>query len=89
MDLIPVEPLRGIAAVLTLGLKKYEGRQWEKGLEYGRCYAAALRHLTAWWNGEECDPEDNLSHLDHAITNIMFLSEFVKKRTGIDDRPYY
>lgn len=87
MDLIPVKPLRGVAGVLTAGAAKYGDRNWENGLAYSRIYAAALRHLTAWWDGEDNDPEDGLSHLDHAAANVIFLSEFVNKRAGTDDRP--
>lgn len=89
MDLIPVRPLRGIADVLTQGALKYGDRNWEKGLDFSRIYAAALRHLTAWWDGEDKDPEDGLLHLDHAAANMMFLSEFVKRQIGTDDRPKY
>lgn len=86
MDLIPPIPEKLIAEVLTYGAKKYGDRNWEKGLNYSRIYAATRRHLNAWWSGEDNDLEDGLNHLAHAAANILFLLEFVAKGTGKDDR---
>lgn len=89
MDLIPVSTLRGIGDVLGFGAetKGYGERNWEKGLAWNRTYAAAMRHLTSWWDGEDLDPESGLSHLSHAATNIAFLIEFVKTHPELDTRP--
>lgn len=45
-----------------------------------RYYDAAIRHLTAWWDGECNDPESNLPHLAHAACCIIFL-------LWLDDNP--
>lgn len=87
LDLLPITPLIGIGKVLTYGAKKYSERNWEKGLKWSRCYAAALRHLFAWWSGETNDPETGLNHLDHALCEIMFLREFTETHPELDDRP--
>jgi hypothetical protein len=87
LDLVPVDPVLDVADVLTFGANKYADRNWEKGFPYGRPYAAAMRHLLAWWNGETNDPETGLSHLAHAATNIMFLLEYAHSGAGEDDRP--
>ena len=86
-DLLSPAANAGLAAVLTYGAQKYEDRNWEKGLNYSRVYAALQRHLNAWWAGEEVDEESGLSHLDHAACCIHFLSHFDKMETGTDDRP--
>lgn len=85
-DLIPPEALEGLAKVLTFGAKKYAPRNWEKGMLWGRVFGAAMRHLWAWWRGENTDPETGLSHLDHAACCIAFLQAYEVRKTGTDDR---
>lgn len=85
-DLLPPDVLIGVAAVLEFGARKYKDRNWEKGMSWGRCFGAALRHLFSHWMGEELDPESNLPHIDHALCCIMFLSAYAKRRIGHDDR---
>lgn len=87
MDLIPVSSQRALATILTYGAKKYSDRNWEKGFNWGRPYAALQRHLTAWWDGEDLDAEFGKSHLWHALCELAFLIEFEAKGTGTDDRP--
>jgi hypothetical protein len=87
VDLLPVHPLTEIARVLTFGATKYDERNWEKGFDWSRIYGAALRHLLAWWDGEDLDPETSMSHLAHAATCVMFLLEYEKTKAGVDDRP--
>jgi len=87
LDLLPVQPLLDIGQVLTFGADKYAERNWEKGFDWSRPYAATLRHLFAWWNGEDKDPETGLSHLAHAACEVMFLQEFEHAGKGNDNRP--
>jgi len=70
---------------------KYAPHNWEKGIDYSRVYGALLRHMMAWWGGEDTDPETGLSHLHHAACCIMFLQHFVEVGSEAyrdrDDRP--
>lgn len=86
-DLLPVKPLQDIVHILTLGVDKYTDRNWEKGMKWGRLFAATMRHLWSWWGGESTDPETNQSHLAHAASNIMFLMEYEYTKKEYDDRP--
>lgn len=80
--------LDGTAQVLTMGAAKYGRRNWESGILYGRIFAACMRHLWAWWNGEEIDPESGLSHLHHAACNVMMLQHYASGDfKKFDDRP--
>lgn len=87
MDLLPPELLWATASVLTFGAEKYSARNWEKGMAWSRPYAALLRHMTAWWAGEDTDEESGMSHLWHAACCIAFLVAFEDRGTGTDDRP--
>lgn len=86
MSLLPAHPLTEIAKVLTFGAQKYEAHNWRKGFDYSRVMDALQRHLHAWNEGEDIDPESGLSHLAHAGCNILFLLEFERRGTGNDDR---
>lgn len=76
--------------VLQFGATKYGERNWEKGIHYSRLYSAAIRHLNAWFEGEDSDKETGLSHLAHATCCILFLLAFVVlngEGYSLDDRP--
>lgn len=62
-------------------------RNWEKGIAYSRVFAALMRHMWAWWRGEDKDAETGLSHLWHAGCCISFLIAFEQRGIGPDDRP--
>lgn len=75
-DLLAVKPLEELVRVLMHGAKKYGDFNYRQVPEARRrYYAAALRHLTAWWGGEKLDTESKLSHLSHACACLFFLSE--------------
>ncbi len=54
-DLIPVGPLTLLAEHYGRGANKYDDHQWRQGYEWSKTYAAAMRHLTAFWGGENFD----------------------------------
>lgn len=87
IDLISPEIIESQAAVLGFGASKYTDRDWEKGMLWSRCFSACMRHMWAWWGGEDNDPETGYSHLAHAACCIMFLVTYEKRQTGEDDRP--
>lgn len=75
---------------LTYGVTKYAAWNWAKGLQYSRVFGALLRHLFAWYGGQERDAESGLSHLDHAGCCLMFLQHYHEKPAmyqRFDDRP--
>lgn len=86
-DLLPPELSESVAKVLAFGAHKYGERNWEKGMKWGRPFAACMRHLWAWWRGERADPETGMSHLWHAGCCIAFLIAYEARNIGVDDRP--
>ena len=90
-DLLPWEATGEIVAVMTYGAKKYAPYNWTKGMSWSRVYAAALRHLSAWFNGEDKDKDTGLSHLAHAACCVLFLISYQLwggKFAERDDRPF-
>lgn len=86
-DLLPPEMLEETAKILTEGANKYGERNWEEGMDWSRPFGALQRHVWAWWNGEDTDPETGESHLSHALCCLAFLSAFEKRGIGTDNRP--
>lgn len=86
-DLIPVEPLTKLAEHYGKGASKYEDRNWEKGYPWSKSYAALLRHLTAWWDGEDVDEESGSSHMTAVAWHAFALMFFEMHRKSQDDRP--
>lgn len=92
IHLIAPEMIDALAERLAIGAKKHGYRNWEKGIEYSRIFSAAMRHLWAWWKGEDFDTDSTVpeasSHLDAAFINIGFLVAFERRnRQDLDDRP--
>lgn len=85
-DLIPPELLEQTALVLTYGAAKYTPRNWEKGMNWGRVFGALMRHMWAWWRGQDKDAETGFSHLSHAACCIAFLIAYEHRCIGSDDR---
>lgn len=85
-DLVPGYPISKLAEVFGFGTKKYADRNWEMGYDWGKSYAAAQRHLLAWWNGEATDPESGLPHLAHVMWHMAVLMEFERNGLGTDTR---
>jgi hypothetical protein len=86
MNLLSREALTQIAKVLEFGSRKYEAHNWRKGMSWSRLLGAAMRHLTAFNDGEDVDPETGLSHLAHLGCCTMFLLEYQRFHQSFDDR---
>jgi hypothetical protein len=86
MDLLPTQPLLEISRVLSFGAEKYDDHNWRGGIKYSRLIGAAYRHLSAFNDGEDYDPESGYLHLGHLGCCTMFLLEQKIKGTGHDDR---
>ena len=74
------------AKVLAFGAQKYGTRDnWKGGMEHTRLIDAALRHIIAYADGEELDPESGISHLAHARAGLGFLLYYKKHGIGESD----
>lgn len=87
IDLIPPEAIFALAEVLEIGAHKYDERDWEKGMNWSHCFSASMRHLWKWWSRKEKDEESGLTHLKHALWNVMALLTYEERKIGKDNRP--
>lgn len=85
-DLIPVGPLAQLARHYAAGAAKYDEHQWRKGYEWSKSYSALIRHLTAFWSGEDIDGETGSHHMVAVAWHAFTLLEFVEKHPNFDDR---
>lgn len=86
-SLVPIVALEDCAKVFDYGRKKYNEWNWLKGQQWSHPYASLMRHLSAWQQGEDIDPESGLPHLGHAMCNMVMLSTFAKTYPEGDNRP--
>lgn len=86
-DLIPTGPLNLVARLYGRGAAKYAERNWERGYEWSKSYAAMQRHLNQFWSGEWFDEEMVLPHLAAAVFHAFALLEFFETHPELDDRP--
>ena len=74
MSLLPKGALNTVIRVLEFGATKYQENNWKHVPDAKtRYYDAMQRHIDAWWQGEQKDPETGEHHLAHAICCGMFL----------------
>jgi hypothetical protein len=86
LDLIQPEVINALGMALSYGAKKYGDNNYLHGMSWGRVFGACLRHLYAFWAGEDIDKESGLPHLAHALANISFLTVYQARGLGTDTR---
>lgn len=91
---IPVHLWPPVATYLgTLGLLdgacKYGRANWrESGVLASTYYSALNRHINAWMEGENLDPDSRLPHLGHALACLAILVDAQMTGQLTDDRNY-
>lgn len=76
-DLLPIGPVRSVVRVLTWSTGQYPEGNWQHvSRPRDRYYAATMRHVTSWFDGEVNDPKSGLPHLAHAVCSLLFLLWF-------------
>jgi hypothetical protein len=75
-------------AMLEGALKGYGRHNYRViGVRAGVYYDAAFRHMAAWWEGEDDDPDSGLSHITKAIASLVVLRDGMIMGNFFDDRP--
>jgi hypothetical protein len=86
LSLLPKILLVESAKAFMVGERKYGRYNYCKGHKASQLTAAAMRHLTAWFDGEELDPEDGQPHLGAVVACIGMLLRQQELNTLEDDR---
>ena len=87
-ELASIDPLAllTLAEVAGFGARKYAAFNYLKGYDWSLNANAALRHLLAFLNGEDLDPESGLPHTAHFAWHGLALTSFLQRGLGTDDR---
>ncbi len=85
-SLISWKAMEPMIKVLMFGAKKYSPNNWKKGVSITETCESLQRHLNAFIDGEDNDPESKIEHVGHILCNAMFLSYMHLFRKDMDDR---
>lgn len=88
LHLIPSSAIIEEAMALKEGANKYDPFNWrETAVEAQTYIGAALRHLYAYQEGENYDPDSGAHHLGHARACLAILIDAAQVGKLIDNRP--
>lgn len=71
---------------LMYGEGKYSRGNFRGGFVNTRLTAAALRHIMAWQDSEDNDPESGVTHLGHAMAALAMLLDNEKEGVSSEGR---
>src|SRR5690606_28687072 len=88
MSVMPARPMMLACLALLEGALKYGRHNWRKtGVRSSVYYDAMLRHLTAWWEGQDKASDSGVKHLAHLIACAVIVLDAEHIGKLIDDRP--
>jgi len=85
---IPAGPIAELGVAMLEGALKYGRHNYRAvGVRTSVYYDAALRHLTAFWEGQDIDPDSGLPHIVKAMACLTVLRDSQIVGNVVDDRP--
>ena len=88
MSTVPANVLAEIGVAMLEGASKYGRHNYRAvGVRGSVYYDGVMRHLMAWWEGEDLDPDSGMSHVTKAITSLVVLRDAMMHGKFTDDRP--
>lgn len=85
---LPIRALVGAALALSEGAYKYGRHNYRvAGVRASIYFDATLRHLFAWFEGQDIDPASGVHHIDKAIAGLLVLRDAQLGDMCEDDRP--
>ena len=88
LDLVPPTAVQHLAAAFKDGGVKYGPFNWrEQQVSSTVYYAAALRHLFAWFDGEDFAQDSGVHHLAHAMACMAIVLDAESVGMLNDNRP--
>ena len=85
---IPTGPLLELGLAMMEGGRKYGTHNYRAmGVLYSTYHDAIVRHLKAWWEGEDTDPDSGLHHLIKIMGCCVVVRDSMLMKNDVDDRP--
>lgn len=88
LSTVPANVIAEIGLGMLEGARKYGRHNYrEAGVRASVYYDAAMRHLMAWWEGEDIDADSGLSHITKALACLTVFRDAMMQDMMEDDRP--
>jgi hypothetical protein len=87
MSTVSAAVMAEVGVAMLEGALKYGRHNYRAvGVRSSVYYDGTLRHLMAWWEGEDIDPDSGMSHITKAITSLVVLRDAMIQGKCEDDR---
>jgi hypothetical protein len=88
LSVVPMNVVHELGIAMLEGARKYGRHNYrEAGVRASVYFDATHRHVNAWWEGEDLDPDSGLSHITKAIATLTVLRDCMMQHKWEDDRP--
>jgi len=87
---VSAQVMAEVGLAMLEGARKYGRHNYRvAGVRASVYYDGTMRHLTAWWEGQDMDPDtdDQVSHITKAIASLTVLRDAMLNDMWTDDRP--
>lgn len=87
MSTVSAAVLAEVGVAMLEGASKYGRHNYRAvGVRSSVYYDGTMRHLMAWWEGQDIDPDSGMSHITKAITSLVVLRDAMIQGKCTDDR---
>ncbi len=88
LSTVPANVLAELGVAMLEGALKYGRHNYRHaGVRASVYYDALMRHMMAWWEGEDIDPDSGVPHIVKAIATLVVLRDADFRGVLEDDRP--
>jgi hypothetical protein len=87
LSVVPIRVIVELGLAMLEGAVKYGRHNYRvAGVRASVYFDATMRHMFAWWEGEDLDPDTKLSHITKAIASLTVLRDSMMQGNWVDDR---
>jgi hypothetical protein len=88
LSTVPMGVVVEMGVGMLEGAAKYGRHNYRcAGVRASVYFDALMRHMVAWWEGEDLDPDSGLSHVTKALCTLAVLRDAQMQGMVTDDRP--